>query len=136
MKTLLLLFFILGTAGCQNDKLQSLFGKTFRHAYEDDKEGMKAFRPKSYNFPPARGRSGFRLEEDGTFVSLDIAPADGTREVRGNWEVVEEKPLTINVTLPGYDNPRAETVRTMRWELVSVTDSLLYVRVRKPAEND
>lgn len=130
MKTLLLLFFMLGlsAAGCQNDDLQSLFGITFHHSYEDDKEGMKAFRPDNYDFPPSRGRSGFRIEEGGTFTSLAIAPTDGIREVEGSWEVARQDPLTIEVTLPDYDNPRAEKVRTMRWEIVSFTDSLLYVR--------
>jgi hypothetical protein len=43
------------------------------------------YRPSDYAFPRSRGRRGFEIRTDGTFIRHGIGPADGPEEVRGRW---------------------------------------------------
>lgn len=68
--------------------LEIIFGNRYYHSYEEDKHtaGIKVFRKEGYDFPPARGRRGFQLEKDGTFIAYEIAPADGPLPIKGKWK--------------------------------------------------
>lgn len=68
------------------DRLALIAGIRWFHSFEEDSGSIKTYRPESYAFPPARGRTGFRLEEDGQFVEYTIAPTDGTDSVMGFWK--------------------------------------------------
>lgn len=128
MKTFFLVFFVAFslTGGCEQSDTSALLGITFRHAFEDDRDGLRAYRPDTYDFPPARGRSGFRLEEEGKFISLDIARGDGTSQRTGSWTLLENDPPTLEITLPARQAGAPE--EKMRWEVLSFQDSLLLVR--------
>lgn len=133
MKTLFLLFITLGmftTNGCEENELAQLFGLTFMYSYEDNREEIKAYRPHTYKFPPSRGRSGFRFEEDGTFVSLDIAPTDGIESRSGTWKLTGKEPLQIEVQLPARTSVPGSKPQTLHWEVVEfqASDSLLLIR--------
>jgi hypothetical protein len=88
------------------------------HSFEDDGPGFRAFRPRSYGFPPARGREGFLLERGGRYVQYAIARGDGNAEAAGTWKRVGTD--TLEVKPAGGD---AERLR-----ILSVTDELLKLR--------
>lgn len=58
---------------------------TWWHAHEEDADGLEVYRRQGVPLAPARGREGFIVRPDGTFVFLAIAPADGTEERPGQW---------------------------------------------------
>ncbi|MET0555865.1 MAG: hypothetical protein ABW221_22690 [Vicinamibacteria bacterium] len=88
------------------------------HSFEDDGPGFRAYRPKGFAFPPARGREGFRLESGGRYVRYAIARGDGNVETAGTWKRVGTDTLEVKTT--GGD---AERMR-----ILSVTGELLKLR--------
>ena len=56
------------------------------HSHEEDTETEEVFRPASFSFPPARGRSGFELHDNGSFRDIRIGPTDRPEEGVGTWE--------------------------------------------------
>ena len=72
---------------CAQDKpLPDPLFKRWVHSFEEDKNGVKVYRPAGYEFPPARGREGFEIRKNGDFIQYDIAPGDGSRPVAGRWK--------------------------------------------------
>ena len=69
------------------DQLPRAIFKRWVHSHEEDTEEVKVFRPANYRFPRSRGRSGFEIREDGTFLLYAIAPTDGLRTIRGTWKL-------------------------------------------------
>ena len=64
-----------------------LYGR-WLHAHEEDTETEMVFRPADYEFPPARWRTGFELEPDGTLAELAPGPTDRLEEESaGTWEL-------------------------------------------------
>ena len=57
------------------------------HSHEDDSATETVFRPATFSFPPSRGRSGFDLRSDGSYVDIGIAAADGSEERDGTWRL-------------------------------------------------
>jgi hypothetical protein len=55
------------------------------HSHEEDTDGEMVFRPASYRFPPARGRTGFDLKEDGSVIEHGIGPTDRTTRTSRRW---------------------------------------------------
>src|SRR5437667_6338660 len=45
--------------------LQSCILGRWMHSHEEDMQGVMAFRPKDFSFPPSRGRRGFDFREGG-----------------------------------------------------------------------
>jgi hypothetical protein len=56
------------------------------HSREEDSEDIMVYRPVDYDFPPARGREGFELRSDGTFVDHPIGPGDANLALTGEWQ--------------------------------------------------
>lgn len=90
------------------------------HSHEEDTEHATVYRPDGYPFPPSRGRSGFEIEPDGTFVELSIAPGDGSAEVPGQWSAPDDHHVRV----------RLENGRSYTLEIVEIEsdDRLLKVR--------
>jgi hypothetical protein len=57
------------------------------HSHEEDTDDEVVFRPASYRFPPARGRTGFDLKEDGSLVQHGIGPTDRQTQAAGRWKL-------------------------------------------------
>ena len=55
------------------------------HAHEEDTEDEMVFRPADADLPPARGRMGFELRADGTFVEAGLGARDVPEEATGTW---------------------------------------------------
>lgn len=64
------------------------------HSHEEDTPTEKVFRPDSFAFPPSRGRVGFELRADGSYLDIGIAAADGRLETEGKWSF-EDDILTL-----------------------------------------
>ena len=82
-------------------KMKFPFG-TWMRSQEEDKDPNTTwllYRPDSYDFPPARGRSGFTLLKDGTFILIQPSPVDGRQEKPGKWKLVS--PGIIRISVPG-----------------------------------
>lgn len=95
--------FVAGTCKKNSDaktmtKNLALLEKTWLHSHEESRGDTMVFRPNTFDFPPSRGRIGFKMDADGTFHQFDIAPTDGLEEHQGRWVMPDEKHL--NVTFP------------------------------------
>ena len=66
---------------------RELLHRRWLHAHEEDTETEMVFRPADYDFPPARGRTGFELRPDGTLAELAPGPTDRLEESAGAWEL-------------------------------------------------
>jgi len=104
--------------------MKDIVGVEWLHSHEDDKDGMRAYRPADYNFPPSRGRQGFKIEEDGTFTVYGIAPTDGRKIEKGSWTKKEGSALRLDVAAKNM-NGRQESFTL---EFVQYKDQVLYVK--------
>jgi len=57
------------------------------HSHEEDTEAEVVYRPASYQFPPARGRTGFELKADGALTEYGIGPTDRRTQTAGKWKL-------------------------------------------------
>jgi hypothetical protein len=90
------------------------------HSFEEDTATVKAYRPRSYEFPPARGREGFELRENGEYVRYDIARGDGNVRVKGSWKQVGALKIEVET---GEGKPEREVLR-----ILSCEDGVLKLR--------
>ena len=102
------------------DKLPASIFKAWMHSREEDKGGVKVYRPKDYKFPPARGREGFEIKKDGEYVLLAIGAADGTEKVKGKWKLTGKNKVTV--TFPGTDREK------ITFEVVSCDGKVLKIK--------
>jgi hypothetical protein len=101
-------------------KLPSCLFKHWVNSYEEDEADIKVYRPHDYDFPPARGRTGFEMRKKGEFVYYGIAPTDGSRQVEGRWEAVDANTIQVN-----FDDSRR---KPMLLNIVACDDEKLLVR--------
>ena len=74
------------------------------HSYEEDERGFKVFRTAGYkDFPPSRGREGFKIDRNGDFIQFRIAPEDGLVSYSGEWK--SPGPGRIEVVFEGAHGP-------------------------------
>ena len=90
------------------------------HSHEEDSGNEKVYRPATYNFPPARGRTGFELRRDGTLVRIGIGATDRPIESSGTWELNGDKLVFHTPPI----SPQAET-----YKLLSLTPEKLVLEV-------
>jgi hypothetical protein len=60
------------------------------HSHEEDSGDLRVFRPKSFEFPPSRGREELELKADGRSVVHSPGPVDVPEEAAGTWELEGE----------------------------------------------
>lgn len=124
------LLIALGSANCtaqkntQAELIKNITGQVWIHSFEDDEIGIEAYRPKEYNFPPARGREGFEIKEDGSFLFYGIAPTDGTQVDKGYWELGDEG---IEVILSG----NIAVNEMFMFEVISLGDGILKIKKKR-----
>lgn len=58
---------------------------TWLNAHEENRGDTLVYRPSTHKFPPARGRTGFKIGPYGRFTQFDIAPTDGLLGRPGTW---------------------------------------------------
>ncbi|GAA4025751.1 hypothetical protein GCM10022409_07180 [Hymenobacter glaciei] len=71
---------------------------TWLASHEETHGDTLVYRPNTYTFPPARGRTGFALKAYGRFEQFDIAPTDGLAGRPGTWTPDGKSRLRIHLT--------------------------------------
>jgi hypothetical protein len=90
-----------------SDNTRGVLYRRWVHSHEEDTPTEMVFRPETWSFPPSRGRIGFELRADGSFVDLAIAPSDVPEESEGRWELRGD-------TLYLHSTPSAPTGRALK----------------------
>ncbi len=65
------------------------------HSHEEDTDTEMVFRPSTFDFPPARGRTSFDLKPDGSLVAGGISPDDRRSATRGTWKLEGDNKLAF-----------------------------------------
>ena len=100
--TWLLLAGLALATGCQKTRstavltMQQLEG-TWLNSHEENTGDTLVYRPQAYQFPPARGRTGFAIKPFGRFEQFDIAPTDGLAGRPGAFTIDRKTKLRINL---------------------------------------
>jgi hypothetical protein len=55
------------------------------HVREEDRNGVRVYRPVDHPIPPARGREGIEFRPDGTYIGYAIGPTDAPAGTAGQW---------------------------------------------------
>lgn len=74
------------------------------HSREEDAGDVQVYRPETWDFPPARGRRGLEVGEDGELRLLAPGPDDRPQAVPGGWadlEIVSAEPDRLAVRRRG-----------------------------------
>lgn len=121
---LLLPALLTNTCKGQNDQTipAEIIGKTWWHSFEADRnlsDKILPYRQEGFDFPRSRGREGFKIEMDGSFLYYAIAPTDGIEIKKGHWEIENEK---IVVYFKGKDKQTGFLLK-----VISLEDGLLQV---------
>jgi hypothetical protein len=101
------------------DATPDLLQKRWLHSHEEDSDTEMVFRPASFKFPPSRGRAGFDLKANKSFIDIGIAPVDGPQESSGTWTLQDNQ-------LQLFKPPSSAPARTL--EIISVDKDRLVVR--------
>lgn len=99
--------------------LQAALQQEWVHSREEDTDTEMVFRPASYDFPPARGRTSFALQSGGKLVEGGIAPTDARTETEGTWKIDGDN-------LVFYTKSASEPSRVL--QIVSVDKDRLVVK--------
>jgi hypothetical protein len=123
--SIIILGFVLLSNKCQKTEdprsgLDNIYGIVWLHSYEEDSGTVKTYRPETYNFPPSRGRQGFKINKDSSFVLYSIAPTDGLDSAVGKWKTGG------NVLKIKFDS---EKINTHNVELVTVKPEKMQVTI-------
>ena len=103
--------------------LKALEG-TWLNAHEENRGDTLVYRPNTYKFPPARGRTGFALEPYGRFTQFDIAPTDGLEGRDGTWTATG--PHSLRIHLEDGNTP------DYTLEVISLKNKVLKLRQQRP----
>ena len=72
------------------DLMEQAYGETWLNLYEKDTDDAKAYQVSTAEFPPARGRYGFKLDKKGNFWEVGPGPTDIPTKTKGTWEWKEK----------------------------------------------
>ena len=92
-------FFCLSSCKSQktDTQLPSNIFQHWKHAHEEDTDTYRVYRLASYKFSPARARTGFEINKDGSFVNHTVAPNDAPETTNGKWEVTSKNQLDVTL---------------------------------------
>jgi hypothetical protein len=93
--------------------------KHWIHSHEEDTPTEMVFRPADFPFPPSRGRHGFELKPDGSYVETAIGPTDKPQKAEGRWSLQGDR---IEIHNAGARAP----TRTL--EVTAATPNRLVIR--------
>lgn len=91
----------------------------WKHAHEEDVQGVSVFRRANIAFAPSRGRLSFELRPDGVAIYGGLGAADAPTSEVVRWEISPVKKLTI------YRNSRT----IFQAEIVSVSKAKLALKI-------
>jgi len=100
----LILVLLLASACSSARRAEKAFGETlfqhWVHAHEEDQDGYRAFRPAAYELPPSRGREGFEIRKDGSFMHYPIGAADAPEKAPAKWKLKGKSMLAVTPEEP------------------------------------
>jgi len=109
-------------------------------SFEEDKaDGVRTYRPESYDFPPSRGRTGAEILKNGKFISYEIGPNDKPIQFEGQW-VYDKKSKTIEITFKKTDIGVGlmpiitENRKPLLVEIISFNKDIIKARVKDENE--
>ncbi len=102
-------------------KRRDLISRSWTRSHEEDEGERLVLRPTEYDFPPARGRDSFALNDDGTLELGGPGPDDRRVTTDGTWTLNGDR-LELS---PYGTSPRAYTVDDI------ATDRLVVVAVHE-----
>lgn len=97
--------------------------KHWTHSHEEDTEDVEVYRPHDFKFPPARGRTGFEIKENGEFIQYDIGPACGIEEVMGFWKAEGKNKIRV-----WFESQKRESYTL---SIVSCDEDMLRIKQRR-----
>jgi hypothetical protein len=74
---------------------KNILSRNWVHSHEEDTDTEMVFRPSTFNFPRARGRTSFELKPDGTLIQSGIAPDDRLQNAKGSWKLNDDNTLAF-----------------------------------------
>ncbi len=100
--------------------MDKFLGTWMRSQEEDNGGEVQFYRSTAdFQFPAARGRTGFMFEKDGVFTEIGIAPADGEELKKGKYTFSKDmKSIAIKL-----NSGEAYTL-----EIVSFEDKILKIK--------
>lgn len=101
------------------DVTPEVLQRRWLHSHEEDGDDEMVFRPASFKFPPSRGRAGFDLKPNQSYVDIGIAPTDGPQESTGTWKLQDDQLQLFN---------RSSATPTRTLQIVSADKDRLVVR--------
>lgn len=81
----------------------NLLFRRWIHSHEEDTESQEVYRPATFSFPPARGRSGFELRADHSCIYVGIGRGDGEQEIDGSWRYEGESERDLRIDCAGVN---------------------------------
>jgi hypothetical protein len=96
---------------------QRLVG-TWLHSHEEDTDDQLVYRPKDFDFPPARGRRGYEFLPDHTCNTIGISPRDGAAKTSCTWQLLGGPSREIVLTFPGGRQEKLPLLSVDRQRLV------------------
>ena len=100
----LFLALLLATACSPAKRAEKAFGghifQHWVHAHEEDQNNYRAFRPSGYELPPSRGREGFEIRKDGSFIHYPIGAADVQGNELATWKLKGKSTLLVTPENP------------------------------------
>jgi len=78
------------------------------HSHEEDRDGLSIYRPPTFKFRAARGRTEIEFHPDGTLVHRDAGPTDAGRTLTGSWKHLGGNAVQMHVET--FGKPRRMTV--------------------------
>lgn len=83
------------TFGQDSSRTKNIVGK-WKHSHEEDVGKFQIYRPSGYNFPLSRGREGFEIIADGTFILYRISPNDSMDKMEGKWRMKCKNTIVVS----------------------------------------
>jgi hypothetical protein len=101
-----------------------IYEKKWIHSYEEDKDDIQVYHTSTFNFPLSRGRMGFEIEKNGTFIQYGNGPDDRQKKVEGNWTIGEgEETNTIKIDFAA-DKP----IKPYNMKIILCNNDVLRIR--------
>jgi hypothetical protein len=100
-----------------------IYEKRWMHSREEDTTDIQVYHPSTFNFPLSRGRMGFEIQKNGTFIQYGIGPDDRQKKIEGNWTIEEEEPNTIKI-----DFATDKAIKSYNMKIILCNGDVLRIR--------
>ncbi|MNC24717.1 hypothetical protein D3C76_117700 [compost metagenome] len=74
---------------------KEVFG-TWKHAYEEDANGIAVYRPAGNSFASSERREELEIRQDGTFSRIVLGRSDAPDILKGEWQQKNDKLIHVS----------------------------------------